>query len=175
MPTKFYILRVLTMTLLVICAGVLAGCGGSGDASPTPSPLPPPGLALTLNVGSPQSPGGTIPLELALNNPGDNAVRVDLGGGGDANFLGSFDFFVKRDGDVQVWNWLHDKSWLPVLQPVTIDGGQQMTFEGEWEQRDNQEQPVQPGTYQVYGTLRGETNEGTSFELKTEAQKLEVS
>jgi hypothetical protein len=71
LPTKFSILRVLTMTLVIVCAGMLSGCGGSGDASPTPSPLPPPGLALTLNVGSARNPGESIPLELVLSNPGN--------------------------------------------------------------------------------------------------------
>jgi hypothetical protein len=35
LPTKFSILHVLTMTLLIVCIGMLAGCGGSGDDAPT--------------------------------------------------------------------------------------------------------------------------------------------
>ncbi len=115
------------------------------------------------------------PLELALNNPGDHAVKISLGGTGETQFAGSFDFFVTRAGDVQVWNWLHDKSWLTSSQRVTVDGGQQMTFKGGWNRYDNAGQPVSPGTYTIEGTLRGLTEEGTDFELKTEPQELEVS
>jgi Intracellular proteinase inhibitor len=175
MPTKFSILRVLTMTLVIVCAGMLSGCGGSGDASPTPSPLPPPGLALTLNVGSARNPGESIPLELVLSNPGNQPVIVLLTGRQDSGLIGTFNFFVKNSGDTEVWNWLHDKTWILPLSQVTIDPGQKMTFKGGWEQRDNQEQPVQPGTYDVYGTLRGETDERADFELMTEPQELDIS
>jgi hypothetical protein len=172
LPTKFSILRVLTMTLLIVCVGMLSGCGRADDNSPQPSPAPL-GLVLTLNVGSPD--GGIIPLDLALSNPGGQAASFNLGGALSTKGDGAFDFYVTGGGDAEVWDLLHGQAALLDLFPVTLEAGQQMTFQGKWDQRDNQGQPVQPGTYHVFGALYCQTKERTDFELKTETKELQVS
>jgi hypothetical protein len=88
---------------------------------------------------------------------------------------GAFDFYVTGNGDAEVWNLLHGQAALLNLFPVTLEPGQQMTFQGNWDQRDNQGQPVQPGTYHVFGALYCQTEERADFELKTEVQALLIS
>ena len=40
MPTKFSILRALTIALLIVCVGIFAACGAPGEESDPLRPLP---------------------------------------------------------------------------------------------------------------------------------------
>lgn len=165
-------LRILSATFLIVCAGVLAACADS-EADTSSTPLPPPGLALALEVGSPQGPEGSIPLTFVLHNPGDHAVTIHPGGG--CPGISSFDLTVERDGK-EVWSRFRNvEAVCGALLQLTLEPDQQETFGDTWDRRDNDGQSVSPGTYKVTGVLKGETEDGSNFELRTQPQEFEVS
>lgn len=159
------------LILLVVCAGILSGCTGSDAQGTTPQSAT--GLALTLEVGPPQGPEGSIPLTFVLHNPGDHAVTIHAGGG--CPGISSFDLIVKRDGQ-EVWSWFRNvEAVCAALSQTTLQPDQQITFGDTWNRRDNNGQPVSPGAYMVEGTFQAQTADGTDFELKTEPQELNIS
>jgi hypothetical protein len=161
----------------------MAGVTACDDAEEAPDattvPTPPLGLTLALEVGAPQDSGGPIPLTLVLKNPNAAAVEFGLGGAGPPGWSGAFNFVVNDDLGEEIWLW-YDLPILLQLAPVTLGGGQEMAFEGEWDRTDKDDSPVPPGTYNLFGRLRILVEQPDlefgpePFDLVTDAEEIEL-
>jgi hypothetical protein len=91
--------------------------------------------------------GGRVQLVLRVSDRHGRPCTLLLGG------KPPFDFEVLR-GARLVWNWAHGRTVLLVLDSARLGPGERLTYEAEWDTRDNQGRPVPPGTYWVRGVLR---------------------
>jgi hypothetical protein len=165
--------KALLVALLGIAALVALACSGGEDENLTPpsqaTPTEQLRLTVALEVQSSVSVGEAVPLTLKLRNEGESLASVYLGGNV------PYDFVVSKPNGTEVWRWLASQVIQPLLELKTLDGGEELKFEGEWDQRNNEGQPVSPGAYLVRGVLKGETPEGQRLELKTEPRELVIT
>ena len=118
----------------------------------------------SLDVADQVSYGETVSMKLTLRNVSDEPVDFLTGG------RPPHDFVVSTPDGEQVWHWKCAKIIQLPLDNQTLQPGEEMEFEGEWEQVDNRGEPVPPGTYQVRGVLDMEPPEM----LVTEAREVEI-
>ena len=118
----------------------------------------------SLDVVPQASYGETVRMKLTLRNVSDEQVSFSLGGRPPHAFV-----VTTPDGEL-VWHWKCAKITLSVLDGETLEPGEALELIGEWEQVDNREEPVPPGTYLVRGVLNLESPE----KLVTPPHELEV-
>ena len=118
----------------------------------------------SLDIVPQASYGETVRMKLTLRNVSDKPVSFPLGGVPPHNFV-----VTTPDGE-PVWRWECTQVILSLLGGETLEPGEALEFTGEWEQVDNQGEPVPPGTYLVRGVLNLESPE----RLVTPARELEV-
>lgn len=133
---------------------VIAGCGGAangpeldepGRAAPVAAPDP---LRLRLEAPDGVRAGEPVPLRLVLENHGDRAVAVELGGAPIA-----FDFVVVGPDGSEVWRRLEGMPVEAILQLHTLGPGEALEFLDRWDQLDRRRRRVRPGDYRVRGVL----------------------
>ena len=118
----------------------------------------------SLEVVDQASYGETVGMTLTLRNVSDAPVDFLTGG------RPPYDFVVATpDGD-QVWHWKCAKVIQLPLDNQTLEPGDEMEFEGEWEQVDNRGEPVPPGVYVVRAVLDMDYPE----KLVTETREVEI-
>jgi hypothetical protein len=88
--------------------------------------------------------GRKLPLKLKLKNISDHPVELTLIG------CPAHDFVIDQD-DKEIWRWSHDKPTLEITGFKTLNPDEELEFETEWDQRDNEGNPISPGTYLVRG------------------------
>ncbi len=79
-----------------------------------------------------------------------------------------YDFVVTTPDRRILWVWSHDKAFTLIFGSLTLSPGQKIEFEEEWDQRDNDGNPLPPGDYWVYGVLT------TDPAVKTDPQPLRL-
>ena len=60
-----------------------------------------------------------------------------------------YDFIVRNEKGETVWNWAFDFGFVQVVTDRTYGHTQTVTYGAEWDQLDNDDLPVEPGTYTV--------------------------
>ncbi len=65
----------------------------------------------------------------------------------------SHDFAVATNAGENVWRWQCGQIILDAMVGETVEPGEEMELVGDWEQVDNQSEPVPAGTYLIRGSL----------------------
>ena len=152
---------------------VEVGCEGIGQWPRDPGDSPDGqflrAIELSLEVVTQVAYGETVQMKLTLRNVTDGPLKLVLGG------VPAYDFVVTTpDGD-GVWRWKCGRIIQSVLDSRTLAPGEELEFVGEWEQVDNQGEPVPTGVYVVSGDVDvGPPNSGPPEVVVTAAHQLEV-
>ena len=121
-------------------------------------------ISFSVEAASQVSYGETLELKLVLLNTRDETMSFYRGG------RPSHDFVVSASDGTEVWHWLCAKVRQLPLDEETLEPGKSLELSGEWEQVDNQGNPVPAGEYVVRGVLLMEHPQ----KLVTSAHKVEV-
>ena len=118
----------------------------------TPASAPPPTelehLSLRLRVEPPQARAGEkVTMRLKVENEGSRPVTLTFPTGQ------RYDFVVMTLDQQVIWVWSHGKQFTQAVNTLTLSPGQEAEFEEEWDQTDNDGNPIRPGTYFVKGIL----------------------
>jgi len=108
--------------------------------------------------------GGGHRFTLRVRNPTDRLMAFDF------TTSQSFDFVVSDpETGQEIWRWSRRMFFSQVKRSEAIRAGGQWEYEAEWNHRDNDLEPVPPGTYRVSGILSSETSfesEPIEFEVR---------
>lgn len=144
-----------------------AGCTLQKDRLPEPPPIPLQSLALWLKVPAEVQAGETVPLKLKVKNTGKCTFKLSLGG------LPAYDFVVTKLDGTEVWRWLYGQPIRLAIVEKILQPSEELAFRANWNQRDNDGNPVPPGTYFVQGVLTVlPDGKVPSQQLKTERERL---
>jgi hypothetical protein len=134
------------LTLLGLAAperSLLALSGQAPDPVPAPAPL-----LLRVDLPDVVPSGMPLPFRLALGNRGRVPIQVELGGRPVA-----FDLIIRDEAGEVVWRRLQDVSVEATILIRTLAGGEVVSFEDHWDQRDSTGTIVPPGVYRIQGIL----------------------
>jgi intracellular proteinase inhibitor BsuPI len=95
--------------------------------------------------------GGSVRLELAIQNRSDQDAVLHLGGRPI-----TFDLVVTRPDGQEVWRRLKGQVLLAILQITRLGPHEALRFVHDWDQRDNTGETVPPGSYLVFGQVHGD-------------------
>ena len=76
-----------------------------------------------------------------------------------------FDIEVRSQGGELLWQWSHDKYFLPVLSSVQLASGESQTGETVWDLKGNDARPLPPGIYKCKFYLTCSPNIGLVSEF----------
>lgn len=178
--------------LAVLAAAVAFGaCEGEQDITPG-SPSPPglpspsgefPSLGLRFDVPSEVRTGDDVPFRLTVVNVSAEPLTLGLGGLEEAGYPASFQFFIQTAAGEEVTCWLCANRVADAsLSFRTLQPGEELDLGWDWDQTDNDLQPVPAGMYVVYGTFSasvGSEEENVAgseedIELTTEPRQFEI-
>ena len=95
--------------------------------------------------------GQVVEVSLTATNTGGAPVSVTFTSGQ------RFDLVIRRPRGDAVWRWSHDKAFIQVIQAVTLQPGESLSFKIPWDQTDYQGLRVDPGPYQAVAVFLGAT------------------
>lgn len=139
--------RQLMVGMLFVVLIGSAGCLPQKGRLPEPPPIPLQFLSLWLEVPAEIQAGETVPLKLKVKNTGECTFKLSLGG------RPAHDFIVTSLDGTEVWHWWHRQPVQRVIVEKTLQPGEELEFEVDWDQKDNDGDPVPPATYFVQGVL----------------------
>lgn len=93
--------------------------------------------------------GQAVQVTLTAANGGGAPVSVTFMSGQ------RFDLVIRRPRGDTVWRWSHDKAFIQVIQTVTLQPGENLSFQISWDQRDYQGVRVDPGPYEAVAVFLG--------------------
>ena len=102
-------------------------------------------IGYSLEAPSQVAYGEAVRMTLTLRNISNEPVQVPMGG------IPSHDFAVATNGGENVWRWRCGQIILDAMVGETLEPGEEMELVGDWEQVDNQSEPVPAGTYLIRG------------------------
>ena len=110
------------------------------------------GLRLAASLPRPTYDAGqVVEVSLTATNTGGAAVSVTFTSGQ------RFDLVIRRPRGDAVWRWSHDKAFIQVIQTVTLQPGESLSFKIPWDQTDYQGLRVDPGPYEAVTVFLGAT------------------
>src|SRR2546426_6455438 len=95
--------------------------------------------------------GQVVEISLTATNNGGAPVSVTFTSGQ------RFDLVIRRPRGDAVWRWAHDKTFIQVIQTLTLQPGGRLSFKIPWDQTDYQGLRVDPGPYEAVAVLLGAT------------------
>jgi len=95
--------------------------------------------------------GQVVEISLTATNNGGAPVSVTFTSGQ------RFDLVIRRPRGDAVWRWSHDKAFIQVIQAVTLQPSESLSFKIPWDQTDYQGLRVDPGPYQAVAVFLGAT------------------
>jgi len=95
--------------------------------------------------------GEAIEITLTATNTGAAPLQVTFNSGQ------RFDLVIRRPRGDAVWQWSSDKAFIQVIQTITLQPGENLTFQVSWDQRDYQGRPVDAGSYEAVAVFMGRT------------------
>lgn len=111
-------------------------------------------LSVQLKVETPVQLGESVTMTLKVRNNGIRPVTLTFTNPPEA------DFVVMTGDGAEIWRWSHGKAFimsgtntLVVPPPVVLPPGGGKEYEVEWDQKDNDGNPVPAGNYLVQGIL----------------------
>ncbi len=118
------------------------------------------GLRVDASLPRPSyDPGQALEIALTATNPGGAPVTVTFTSGQ------RFDLIIRRPRGDEVWRWSHDKAFIQVIQTVTLQPSESLSFKIPWDQRDYQGRRVDPGPYEAVAVFLGATGGGREIRL----------
>lgn len=102
---------------------------------------------------------GTITFTLTVRNEGSKTLDLV------SRTSQIYDIEVYQEPGTLVWNWAHDMSFFMVITTVTLQPGEQKTYQVIWNVRSNEGEPVPSGTYSARARLVTEPSASCRFEL----------
>jgi len=141
--------------LLMVVFATACGEGESGPtssptgaANPTPTVLPfpfegPVGIDLTTyGVFHKQGERVLLTITIAASEPITLYYRTTQ----------RYDIVISDAEGKEVWRWSKDKAFGEVLEQVSLQASETLSFDEAWEQQDNDGRPVPTGNYTVIAT-----------------------
>ena len=127
--------------------------------------------------------GQKVALRLAVTNVGEKPLDLGLGGREDGGYQASFDFFIADANGEEVTCKLCGGRVADLsLSYPSFEPRETLELEWDWDQRDNDGQPVAPGTYWVRGTFSALDESPAAvkpyqvrIEVQTNSQQLVIS
>ena len=118
------------------------------------------GLRVEASLPRPTYDAGQV-VEVALTavNTGGAPVSVTFTSGQ------RFDLVIRRPRGDAVWRWSHDKAFIQVIQTLTLQPGQSLSFKIPWDQTDYQGLRVDPGPYEAVAVFLGATGGAREIRL----------
>ncbi|MCX8159704.1 MAG: BsuPI-related putative proteinase inhibitor [Candidatus Saccharicenans sp.] len=141
--------KIVLMATLLLAFSTLPGCDSLGEN---------PGLKFLADYQ--KNTDGTITFTLTLRNEGSRSLELV------STTSQIYDLEIYREPGVLVWNWAHDLSFATVITTVTLQPGEQKTYQVTWNIRSNQGDPVPPGTYGARARLVTDPSASYKFEIK---------
>jgi hypothetical protein len=115
-----------------------------------------------------------VPSEVRLGEPVLLKLKIRNNSIWPVNLLHGYpahNFIVTKPDNTEIWRWA--KVILDIGLTTTLKPQEQREFTGEWDQRDNQGNPVSVGTYLVQGLLHGNIFD-KGGELMTKPKRLVI-
>lgn len=106
-----------------------------------------------------KNPDGTITFTLTIRNEGSKTLDLV------SATSQIYDLEVYQEPGILVWNWAHGQSFPQVITTVTLQPGEQKTYQVTWNGRSNQGDPVPSGSYSVRARLVTEPSASYRFEI----------
>ena len=134
--------------LCVALTGLVVLACGAGGESESPVFGDTSELSLELEISS--APEDTLPtiilgepvtLVFRISNPTANPIRITTSGQ-------KYEFIVEDSG-VEVWRWSLGKDFTCEAVMATIEPGQTIIYEEDWDQSDNDGNPIEVGLYRL--------------------------
>jgi hypothetical protein len=154
---KRYFFWLMAGGLLIVALAAACDNGGGKEepspastATPTPTPSAPPftfegpvGIDITTyGVFHNQGEEVSFTIFVAASEPITLYYRTTQ----------RYDIVIADSEGNEVWRWSKDKTFGGVLEQVSLEENEILTFNETWDQRDNDGQPVPPGDYRVTAT-----------------------
>jgi len=152
---KRYLLGLMVGGMLM--AVLAAACDGGNDGQPNPTAAPT-GTATPSATGPPFPFEGPVgidlftfgafhgqgkPIPLAITIAASEPITLYY------RTTQRFDIVVTDTEGKEVWRWSKDKAFGEVLEQVSLEKNQTLSFNESWDQRDNDGQPAPPGDYTI--------------------------
>ena len=148
----------LTAALAAACDGGEGGNDGNGGG---PSPTSAATSAVSPTTGPPfpfEGPLGIDLFTLGVFFKQGEPVRLTITVAASETITlhyrttQRYDIVITDSADKEVWRWSKDKAFGEVVEEVTLEQNETLTFNESWDQRDNSGQPVAPGSYTATAT-----------------------
>jgi hypothetical protein len=142
----------------LLVAVLAAACGGDGKEEPSPTPT---ATSTPTPTGPPFSFEGPVGIDLTIYGvfpkPGEQVLLGIAVAVAEPMTLyyrttQRYDIVVTDSEDKEVWRWSKDKEFGQVLEQVSLEANESLTFSEVWDQRGNDGQPVPLGNYRVTAT-----------------------
>lgn len=92
--------------------------------------------------------GETVEISIVAQNQDERAKEVTYNSGQ------SFDVTITPLGESSPrWTWSHGRMFTMALRSKTLAPGERVTFSAQWDQKDNEGNPVPPGKYTIETVL----------------------
>lgn len=145
----------LVLAVVGFIVGIRMGVARKDANLSSSSNLTEKGLYYQLKMGKTSyTLGEPIGIELSVTNVTANPIVLNF----QKNL--EFDLIVRKEVDLlfaqvpkTVWMLSDKKSVYQDQHVVRLDAGKTLTFEGVWDQTDRDSNSVQPGRYQIIGSL----------------------
>lgn len=106
-----------------------------------------------------KNPDGTITFTLTIRNEGSKTLDLV------SATSQIYDLEVYQEPGILIWNWAYGQSFPQVITTVTLQPGEQKTYQVNWNGRSNQGDPVPSGSYSARARLVTEPSGSYRFEI----------
>ncbi len=104
-------------------------------------------------------PGEVVEVAFTATNTANTPLSVTFTSGQ------RFDLVIRRPRGDAVWQWSSDKAFIQVIQMVTLQPGENLSFRIPWDQRDYQGRRVDAGPYEAVAVFMGRTASAREIRL----------
>ena len=155
---KRHLFRLVVVGLLLVALAAACDDGDEGEPSPTASPT---GAASPTATGPPFPFEGPVGIDLTtygvFHRPGGPVSLTITVAASEPITLyyrtaQRYDIVITDQEGAEVWRWSKDKGFGQVLEEVSLEENELLTFNESWDQRDNDGQPAPTANYTVTAT-----------------------
>ena len=153
-----YLLWLMVGGLLIAVLAAACGDGDDGEPGPTSGPT---GAASPTASGPPFPFEGPVGIDLTtygvFHRQGERVPLTIIVAASEPITLyyrttQRYEIVITDAAGKEVWRWSRDKGFGQVLEQVSLEANQTLSFDESWDQRDDDGQPVPPANYTVTAT-----------------------
>jgi len=120
-------------------------------------------LEISLNIPSTRIKlGDQLPLEISIANNGPEARELSF------RTSQRFDFWVEDKSGREVWRWSDGQMFAQMLETVSINPNEKISYSAEWKLIDSSGEQIEPGDYFIFAKI-------VADELREEELKLDIT